>query len=318
MIPTFHAPEQNWTDWLTDTAVAIRSHVLAEGAVLVRGLALKKPVDISRARDALGIRTFQSIEKFGHRQEEVDGIVSPIRWPEERELCPYQEESFSLVVPNIVLTGCISPPGTGGEALISDVRQIFFHLPSDLAYRIKTHGWMMTRVFHPQFGMSWQDAFSSTERDELSSLLEQMDIDFEWLEDGTLRTQRRRPAFRIHPKTGDECWFNQLAFLNRGSLESRERELLSLAFGNDLPVDTALGNGQSLSESNLLALHSAYDATTKKLTWRAGDLLIVDNLLTAQGKSPMTGIPEFWVAFGDPIPEKPFEKVRLDNDDSRN
>ncbi len=70
-----------------------------------------------------------------------------------------------------------------------------------------------------------------------------------------------------------------------------------------LGVDTALGDGQSLSESDFLAILGAYDATTTRLAWRAGDLLVADNLLTAQGRSPLTGTAEYWIAFGDPIPE---------------
>lgn len=301
MIPMFDALQQDWTEWLTESAAAIRSRVLTEGAMMIHGLALKNPADVALARDALSVRIFQSTERFGHRQEGENGIVSPIRWPEEREICPYQEESFSTVVPSIVLTGCIRPPDIGGEALLSDARQISRCLPPDLIDRVRTHGWIMTQVFHPRFGVSWQDAFGCLEREDLSSLLAQRGIACEWLKDGTLRTRRRRPAFRIHPTTGEECWFNQLAFLNRRSLEPREKELLSQAFGDDLPVDTALGDGQPLSESDHLAILAAYDATTTKLAWQAGDLLVVDNLLTAQGRSPLAGTADYWIAFGDSI-----------------
>ena len=308
MIPVFDAPQQDWTGWLTESAAVIRSRVLTEGVVVVRGLPLKNPADVALARDALGIRVFQSTERFGHRQEGENGVVSPIRWPEERDLCPYQEESFSLVAPSIVLTGCIRPPDVGGEALLSDSRQISRHLPPDFVNQVRTHGWIMTRVFHQHFGMSWQDAFGCLEREELVSLLDRKGIAYEWLDDGTLRTRRRRPVFRTHPVTGDDCWFNQLAFLNRGSLEPRERELLFLAFGDDLPMDTALGDGQSLSDANFQAILDAYDATTTKLAWQAGDLFVADNLLTAQGRASLVGDAEYWIAFGDPISEYSSEK----------
>lgn len=303
MIPELNAPQQNWIEWLTDTAVTIQSLKLTKGAVMVHGLPLKTADDIARARDALGIPSFQSTERFGRRQEHRNGVVSPIHWPKERELCPYQEESFNLVVPNTVLTGCIRSPEKGGEVALSDARQIIDHLPPKLTEQLRIDGWIMTRVFHPQFGISWQDAFGCTDRDALSALFAQHEITHEWLYDGALRLRRQRPAFRMHPKTDVDCWFNQLAFLNRGSLEPRERELLSLAFGNDLPVDTALGNGQPLPEADLATIQDAYDATTTKMAWRAGDLLIVDNLLTAQGRSPLVGTPEYWIAFGDPVKE---------------
>ena len=309
MIPVFDASQQYWPEWLTESAAAIRLRVLTDGAVVIRGLPLRGPADVALARDSLSVRTFRSTERFAHRKEGENGVVSPIRWPEERELCPYQEESFSTVVPSIVLTGCIRPPDTGGEAMLSNARQISRHLPLALAGQVRTHGWVMTRVFHPNFGMSWQDAFDCLEREDLPPLLARQGIAYEWLNDGTLRTWRRRPAFRIHPITGEECWFNQLAFLNHGSLESRDRELLSLAFGDDLPVDTALGDGQPLSAPDLLAIQGAYDATTTRLAWLAGDLLVADNIITAQGRGPFAGTAEYWIAFGDPVPGHLFEKV---------
>lgn len=309
MIPVFDAPQQHWPEWLAESAAAIRASVLTDGAAMVRGLPLSGPADVALTRDSLGVRPFHSTERFAHRKENEDGIVSPIRWPEERELCPYQEESFSTVVPGIVLTGCVRLPDIGGEALLSDARQISRHLPPALDEWVRTRGWIMTRVFYPHFGMSWQGAFDRLDREDLSSLLARERIDHEWLDDGTLRTSRRRPAFRIHPVTGEECWFNQLAFLNHGSLEPRDRQLLSSAFGDDLPVDTTLGDGRPLSATDLLAIQDAYDATTTRLAWRAGDLLVADNILTAQGKAPFTGAAEHWIALGDPIPGHTFEKV---------
>jgi Taurine catabolism dioxygenase TauD, TfdA family len=309
MIPIFDAQEQSWQTWLAEAAPTIRSRVLTNGAALVRGLPLKDRADVALARDALSVFPFRSTEKFGHRKEGEDAVVSPIWWPEERELCPYQEESFSIVVPGTVLMGYIQPPQMGGEVLLSDARQISRHLPLALVDRIKEHGWIMTRVFYPRFGISWQDAFDCLDREDLSFLLAREGIAHEWLEDGTLRTWRRRPAFRRHPISGEECWFNQLAFLNSGSLEARYRELLSLAFGDDLPVDTALGDGQPLSAQDLLAIQGAYDATTIRLACRAGDLLIIDNILTAQGRNPFAGHAEYWIAFGDPIPGHLLEKV---------
>ncbi len=307
----FGAPPQTWTDWLANSATSIRQCVLSDGAVLIRGLPLTGPSEVTLARASLGIRPFRSKERFAHRKEE-NGAVSPICWPEERELCPYQEEAFSVVIPGVVLTGCIRPPDRGGEARLSDARRLSRHLPPALCERIRTHGWGMTRVFYPHFGLSWQDAFDCRDQEALSSIFARAEIACEWLDDGTLRTSRWRPAFHMHPVTGEECWFNQLAFLNQGSLEPRDRELLSLAFGDDLPVDTLLGDGQPLSAPDLLAIHHAYDATTTRLTWQTGDLLIVDNILTAQGRGPFTGCAEHWIAFGESLPGDPCVKVSIE------
>jgi hypothetical protein len=297
-VPSFDAPTGSPYSWLRNVAATVHDRLSIHGAVLLRGLSLTEPADLVEARRALDIVPFSLIEDFAPRRDFGSGVVSPIQWPDNRILCPFQEGSFSTESPSTVLTTCMTPPETGGEAHLADTRLISACLPADLAERVRAHGWTLTRVFHDGFGIPWTDAFSVTSRTELADLLAREGIEHQWLPHGPLRTVRRRPAVVEHPVTGEECWFNQLAFLNSASMERRELAVLTDAFGEDIPIDTALGDGTCLSALELSTIQQAYEQVTYVLEWRRGDLLVVDNIMTAQGRAPFTGVPEFLIAFG--------------------
>ncbi|MET8234294.1 TauD/TfdA family dioxygenase [Micromonospora sp. NPDC005298] len=297
-VPSFEAPDDSPMSWLQDMAATIHELLLARGAVLLHGMPMEGPDSLARARERLGFGGFTPTEVFNRRTDFGNGILSPISWPQNRHICPLQESSFSTTYPSVVLTACVTPPEGAGRAHLSDARQMVRHLPTDLADAVRSSGWTMVRNFHGGFGLSWREAFSVPDRAALEDLFEAEEIQSEWFPSGLLHTVRRRPGFVKHPETGEECWFNQLAFLNAGSLDAAERGFMTKAFGRHLPMDTFFGDGSPLSEEDLAAIDDAYDATKVEIPWRRGDLLITDNITMAHGRSAIEGSPEFLVALG--------------------
>jgi hypothetical protein len=298
-VPSFEALAESPSSWLRTMAATIRDQTLVHGAVLIHGLEIDGPDALAEARHALGIVSHTPTEALNNRSDFGNGILSPINWPDDRIMCPFQESSFSRTFPSVVLTACITPPDGAGQSYLSDSRRIAGHLPESLANRVRVDGWTMARAFHDRFGISWREAFSVADGAALDKIFEEAAIASEWLPDGTLHTVRHRPAVIAHPKTGEECWFNQIAFLNAGSLDLVEREIMTDTFGEHLPMNTFFGDGQPLSDEDLTAVQQAYDAVRTGVRWRRGDLLITDNIIMAQGRSPFEGAPEFLVALGE-------------------
>ncbi|WP_394617104.1 TauD/TfdA family dioxygenase [Lentzea sp. JNUCC 0626] len=298
--PVLDAPADSPWEWLSEVAADIAGHLPVHGAVLVHDLPIALPDDLARAREALGVAVHRPTEAFNHRTDFGNGVQAPISWPAERSICCFQECSYSTTFPSVVLTACITPPESG-QAHLSDTRRIPDHLPARLVDHVRAKGWAMSRVFHDGFGLSAQDAFFAADRAGLEKSLGALDIDYDWLPGGSLRTTRRRPGVVRHPVTGEECWFNQLVFLNSKSLDPGERLVMANAFGEDLPMDTFFGDGSTLPEEDWTAIYRAYESTTTEVTWRRGDLLITDNVITAQGRSSFEGSHEFLVSLGGEI-----------------
>nr|WP_282580361.1 TauD/TfdA family dioxygenase [Nocardioides sp. InS609-2] len=294
-----HAPTGDPIGWLADEAPMVRDLVRRQGAIVVRGSGITSPYDLATARDALGLSPHRPAEHLVPRESLAGGVVTPIRWPEDRERCPSQEGAGSLRPPALVLTACTKLTRSGSQHHISDVRRLPELLPDGLVDRVRTFGWAVIRTFHEGFGMSWQKAFSVSTREELKPVLDREDVKSTWLPGGSLRTMRHRAAFVDHPRTGEGCWFNDLAFYNTGSLDPVERATMTQAFGQDLPMQTTYGDDHPLSEGELAHLQAAYTAVRREVTWQEGDLVVADNLLTAQGRPPLVGSPQLLVALAD-------------------
>ncbi|GHD49104.1 TauD/TfdA family dioxygenase [Streptomyces mirabilis] len=298
-IPSFDAPVNSPFSWLRDMAETVRDRMLVHGAFLIHGLPLDGPDRLAEARAALGITSHAPTEAFNNRNDFGNGILSPIAWPANRIICPFQEGSFSRTFPSVVLTACIAPPDGDGQSHLSDTRRISDHLPSPLAERVRKGGWTLARSFHDGFGIMWREAFSVQDRAALDALLETAGIEAEWLPGGSLNTVRRLPAVIDHPTTGEECWFNQISFLNSANLDPVERKIMTDAFGEYLPMNTFFGDGSPVSDEDLTAIQNAYELVRIGVSWRRGDLLIADNIMMAQGRSPFAGSPEFLIALGE-------------------
>ena len=73
--------------------------------------------------------------------------------------------------------------------------------------------------------------------------------------------------------------------LDPGILETLLRERSP----EELPYDTSYGDGAPIEAETLEILRAAYAAETRTFPWRAGDLLVVDNMLVAHGRAPYSG-----------------------------
>ena len=63
----------------------------------------------------------------------------------------------------------------------------------------------------------------------------------------------------------------------------------------------ALGDGTALTSEEVAALNAACEQATVRRAWQPGDLMLVDNVLTAHGHDPFHGVRRIVVAMGEPV-----------------
>ncbi|HEY0639683.1 MAG TPA: TauD/TfdA family dioxygenase, partial [Pseudonocardiaceae bacterium] len=254
-------------------------------------------------RDALGLAAAAPAEDFAPREDLGHGVTTAPEWDAGREMCLHHERSYGADLPAVLLLACPRPAATGGVTLLADTRAVLAALPPELVRRFERHGWELTRNFRPFFGLPWATAHGTADPGELTTRLAARDVTADWRADGTLHTTQRRAAVVRHPATGERCWFNELAFFSGWSVDAAEREVLLATFGPDgLPFTTAAGDGTPLDRDEFQAVLDAYDAVAREHEWRPGDVLVLDNVLTAHGRTPFTGERTLLVAPAAPIP----------------
>ena len=93
-----------------------------------------------------------------------------------------------------------------------------------------------------------------------------------------------------HPRTGEMVWFNQahLFHISRLPVEARDW-LLSTFAEEDLPRNVYFADGSAIDPEMLNEISRVYDQQAVIFSWQAGDVLLIDNMLTAHGRNPFRG-----------------------------
>jgi hypothetical protein len=288
--------------WAAAHRDALRATVAEHGCVLVRGLGLSDAAGTGAVFGRLADRLMNEVEAFAPRQPLASGVYSATPWPPQQQMCMHHELSYRLEFPGLLLFACLSPAASGGGTALADAAAMLRALPADLVQRFEREGWILERTYSEDFGASCEESFGTGDRGAIESYCRANAIDFAWQPDGELQTRQRRSAVVSHPLTGQRCWFNQIGFLSEWTMDPEVREYLIDLYGEDgLPFTTRFGNGDPVGEDIVQLLNETYEASASRVSWQAGDLLLVDNVRTAHSREPYEGPREILAGLADPV-----------------
>lgn len=289
--------------WASAHRDAVRAAVTNHGSLLIRGLGLHSTDDVAAAfRSLAGTLMEEEREAFAVRTSFGGGVLSSTPWPANQQMCSHHELSYTLSFPQTMMFACLSEPTSGGATGVVDAPSILEALPADLVARFERQGWMLVRNYNEDIGASIADSFGTDDRAAVERYCASQGITCEWQPDGGLRTSQVRSAIVTHPHTGQRCWFNQIAFLSEWTIDPEVREFLVDMYGADgLPFTTRFGDGEPIGADVIDLLNATYEERTARVSWRAGDLLLVDNVRTAHSREAYEGSREILVGLADPI-----------------
>jgi alpha-ketoglutarate-dependent taurine dioxygenase len=229
-------------------------------------------------------------ERSSPRSQVKGNIYTSTDHPAEQAIFLHNEQSYNQVFPMKISFFCMTPAAQGGETPVADCRRVLKRLDPRLVRAFRERKYMYVRNFGDGFGLSWQEAFQTISRGDVEEYCRNNDIEFEWKKNNRLRTRQVRRVVARRPGAGQEVWFNHLTFFHVTTLEPAIRDSLLAEFGEeDLPNNTYYGDGAAIESSVLDELRHAYLAEATAFSWQEGDLLMLDNMLTAHGRSPYAG-----------------------------
>jgi alpha-ketoglutarate-dependent taurine dioxygenase len=140
-------------------------------------------------------------------------------------------------------------------------------------------------------GYSWQEAFETDDPQEVEACCGRLGADFEWRPGGVLRMSQVRPATAVHPATREEVWFNQADGFHPSGIDPSSYQELILLCGSEegFRLNVAYGDGSPIERDTLARIRTVIASQTVAHRWRAGDIVVVDNLLAAHGRMPFRG-----------------------------
>ena len=286
-------------DWVASNLGFVETELLTCGAILFRGFRVDTAHAFERLVRAMCKDLFN--ENGEHPRETVTGNVSaPTFFPPDRRLLWHNENSFNNRWPLKIWFGCIRPAAQGGETPLVDSRRVFANIRPELKERFMQKGIMYVRNYGTGLGLDWRTVFQTSDRSIVEAKCKENQCEFEWKDADKLRTRSIRPAVAKHPKTGAISWFNQAQHWHLSCLDEDTRtSLLQLFHEEDLPRNCYYGDGSLIEDSVMHEILSVYEKLEVAFPWEAGDVVLLDNVLTAHGRNPYKGERKQLVALGE-------------------
>jgi len=290
--------------WAGDQHELIEQWLAEHGALLFKDFRINSLDQFEKFARASSHRLIDYTERSSPRTQLQRNIYTSTDHPADQIIHLHNEQSYTLDWPMKIWFCCLEPATTGGATLIANSHRILQRLDPNVVNQFTLRQVMYVRNYGNGLGLSWQEVFQTSEPAVVEEICRNAAIDFEWRHDSHLRTRQIRPAIRRHPKTGAPLWFNHASFFHLTNLELSARESVLAAVGEDeIPTNTFYGDGSPIEIKVLDHIRGAMQRETISVRWQRGNVLMLDNMLTAHGRESFTGPRYIAVAMGDPYSE---------------
>ncbi|MBW4609146.1 MAG: TauD/TfdA family dioxygenase [Hassallia sp. WJT32-NPBG1] len=280
----------NLAKWAASNQELIAKNLLKHGGILFRNFDIGNMAEFEQFIQTVSGELLEYRDRSSPRSAIQGKIYTSTDYPANQTIFLHSENSYAAAWPLKIFFYCVTPAQQGGETPIADTRKLFQQINPKIRDRFLEKGVMYVRNFGDGFGLPWQTVFQTTNPIEVETFCRIHGIEFEWKEGNRLRTRQVRQAITIHPKTDELVWFNHAAFFHVSTLEPNIREALLAEFPEeDLPHNTYYGDGSPIEPAVLAEIRAAYQQETVIFPWQAGDVLMLDNMLTAHGRQPFLG-----------------------------
>ncbi|MCA1566188.1 MAG: TauD/TfdA family dioxygenase [Acidobacteria bacterium] len=295
--------------WAGHNRELIESCLLRHGAILFRGFEMDSVSGFESFARAVSPELLDYRERSSPRSEVTRGIYTSTDYPADQSIHFHNEQSYTRRWPMKLWFFCARAAERGGATPIADGRRVLALLDPQLREGFRRKKVMYMRNYGYGLGLSWQSAFQTDNPADVENYCRSAAINFEWRDGGRLRTRQVFETIVTHPQTGEETWFEHAAFFHVSGLPASVRAALLAEFAEeDLPSNTYYGDGSPIEDATLEAVREAYRQAAVSFPWRAGDALLIDNMLTSHGREPFAGTRRIVVAMAELYPPQAANK----------
>jgi alpha-ketoglutarate-dependent taurine dioxygenase len=302
--PLVYTPAMPGVDlagWVAGERATIESKLRRHGALLFRGFGIdvvEKFESFARAVCPDLVGDYGDLPKEGRGEK----VYKSTPYPEDKAILFHNESSHTHRWPLMQFFACIEVAPQGGETPIVDCRKLYRELDPALARRLAERGLLYVRNFIEGLDVSWADFFKTDDRAKVEAHLTGLGTEFKWTGENNLRIRQRAQAIARHPTTGEMVFFNQIQLHHIDCMAPAERESLRELFAEvDLPRNVYYGDGAPIEPEVINEINRLYADCAIAFPWQSGDVLMVDNMLTAHGRYPFKGPRKVIVAMGQMV-----------------
>ncbi len=297
-------------EWLEDERPNLDRELHRYGAVLVRGLAaVDSAQNFERFMGAIAPQLMDYVGGTSPRRKVHGRIMTATELPPAFSIPLHQEMSYTDGAPDRIAFHCLAPAPEGGHTTIGDMRKITGQVDAGVRLRFaQKKGVQLRRTLpcdaslHKKPGVAkvWPEVFDTHDRDEVAHIAKQRGWRVAWLDDGSVQLwQEVRPATKVHPLTGDEVWHNQahvfapasaIAWARKDARHEAADQIEAALREHPEMVDRVLhGDGDMVADEDVMHVFDVMDRAAIPLHWQRNDVLILDNILAAHGRTAFRG-----------------------------
>jgi alpha-ketoglutarate-dependent taurine dioxygenase len=286
--------------WCASHAEEVERYLTRHGAIIFRGFPLAGPPEFEAVASAIAGELFG---EYGDLPPEETGqrIYHSTPYPPDKMILFHNESSHFSSWPLRQFFFCVVPSQEGGETPLLDCRKVYEVLDEEIVEAFEQKDLMYVRNFSEGVDVPWQDFFHTDDKAAVEQTCVNAGMSCEWTELG-LRVRQRAKGVRIHPRTGEPVFFNQVQLHHVACLDAETRTAMRQLFAEeDLPRNVCYGDGAPIPDEVIDRIGETYEQLCGETPWQQGDLIALDNMLVAHARRPFVGERKIVVAMGKMI-----------------
>lgn len=292
----------NLLSWVRAHRQTIETLLVQHGGILFRQFQWDGAAEFEQVIQAVSNDVLEYRYRSTPRTSVYGNIYTSTEYPADQSIPLHNELSYTSTYPLKIWFACSQIANQGGETPIANSRTVLAQISASIREAFQHKQVMYVRNYSDSLDLSWQTVFQTTEKAVVEQYCQQAGIECEWFSENHLRTRQVCPAIATHPQTGEAVWFNQAHLFHISNLPSELQDSLLKTVGEEnLPRNAYYGDGSPIEAAVLDEIRAAYQRAAIVFSWQVGDVLLLDNVLTAHGRQPFTGSRKVLVGMAEQI-----------------
>ncbi len=276
--------------WVENQRDCLLNDATRDGAVLLRGFPVRTAEDFDLLIGALGLPNFPYERSLSNavRINRTPRVFSANEAPPEVQIFFHHEMAQTPLYPRWIFFNCEIAAEQGGATPLCRSDVLLERLETNCPSFIKAceeKGLRYTNVMptdndaNSGMGRSWKSTLGVKTRQAAESRLRELNYTWEWIADDCLKATTPALPAVVQLEDGRRVFFNQLIAAFCGWKDTRNDPSKAICHGDGTPLDT-----EAVKKAVELSNQLAFD-----LQWQAGDVVIVDNMVTMHARRSFVG-----------------------------